>query len=142
MQPFFEQHPLRFECTGCGRCCVAGDDHFVFLSAAEAEAIRRHLQLSPRWFRRRYLARLEQGELVAASGPGGRCVFLDREEKCRIYPVRPLQCRSYPFWPEVVRSRTSWQREARRCEGINRGKTVATGRIRNLVNACMAAEAD
>jgi Fe-S-cluster containining protein len=142
MQPFFEQQALRFECTGCGRCCVAGDDYYVFMSDAEAEAIREHLQLSRSWFRRRYLGRLEAGDRVAASGPDGRCVFLDDEGRCRVYPVRPLQCSSYPFWPEVVRSRTAWQREARRCEGINRGKAVATGRIRELVNACRAAESD
>ena len=142
MQPFFEQQPLRFECTRCGRCCVAGNDYYVYMSDAEAEAIRVHLQLSRRWFRRRYLERLEEGNLVAASGTDGRCVFLDDGGQCRVYPVRPLQCRSYPFWPEVVRSRTAWQREARRCEGINRGKAVAIGKIRKLVNACRAAELD
>ena len=48
----------------------------------------------------------------------------------RVYPVRPLQCRTYPFWPEVLASRQAWQREARRCEGINRGRAVPAGRIR------------
>ena len=138
MKPFFEQQPLRFECTRCGRCCVAGGDYYVFMNTAEAEAIRSYLQLSHQWFQRRYLERLEEGELVATSGSGGRCVFLDSEGQCRIYPVRPLQCRSYPFWPELVRSKTAWQREARRCEGINRGKAVATGRIRKFYNACRA----
>jgi Fe-S-cluster containining protein len=115
---------------------VAGDGYYVFLSAAEAEAIRLYMQLSRRWFRRRYLERLEEGELVTASGPDGRCVFLDSEGQCRIYPVRPLQCQSYPFWPELVCSKTAWQREAHRCEGINRGKVVASGRIRKFYNAC------
>ncbi|MDH3527613.1 MAG: YkgJ family cysteine cluster protein, partial [Gammaproteobacteria bacterium] len=124
--------------TRCGRCCVAGGDYYVFMNTAEAEAIRSYLQLSHQWFQRRYLGRLEEGELVATSGSGGRCVFLDSEGQCRIYPVRPLQCRSYPFWPELVRSKTAWQREARRCEGINRGKAVATGRIRKFYNACRA----
>ncbi len=138
MNPLFEQQPLRFECTRCGRCCVAGDGYYVYLNTAEAEAIRSYLRLSRRWFRRRYLECLEEGELVAASGPNGRCIFLDSEGQCRIYPVRPLQCRSYPFWPELVRSKTAWQREARRCEGINRGKVVAIDRIRKIINACRA----
>jgi Fe-S-cluster containining protein len=140
MEPFFEQQPLRFECTRCGRCCVAGDGYYVFLSAAEAEAIRSFLKLSRRWFRRRYLERLPGGERVAASGPDGRCVFLDSGGRCRIYHVRPLQCRSYPFWPEVLHSKTAWQREARRCEGINRGKAVAIGRIRKYLRAFQTQE--
>lgn len=31
-----------------------------------------------------------------AKQPSGACVFLDEEERCRIYPIRPLQCRRFP----------------------------------------------
>jgi Fe-S-cluster containining protein len=136
MKPFFEQQPLRFSCTRCGQCCMTGGDYYVFLEQQEAERIRAHLQLSRSWFRRRYLQRLEDGELVAASGADDRCVFLDADGRCRVYPVRPLQCRTYPFWPELVQRKSDWQREARRCEGINRGTVVPIGKIRRAVNAC------
>jgi Fe-S-cluster containining protein len=128
--PFYEMSPLHFECTRCGDCCIAPDGYHVFLESGEAEAIRGYLGLSKGWFRRRYLDRLADGELVAALEADGRCVFLGVDGGCRVYPVRPLQCRTYPFWPEVLASRRAWQREACRCEGINRGRSVPAGRIR------------
>ncbi|MGA7802927.1 MAG: YkgJ family cysteine cluster protein, partial [Gammaproteobacteria bacterium] len=121
---FYEHSPLHFECTQCGRCCIAGPDYHVFLRPAEAERIREHLGLSRSWFRRRYLRRLPEGELVAASDSQGRCVFLGNDGRCRVYAARPVQCRTYPFWSEVVRSRSAWEAEGRRCEGIGRGTVV------------------
>lgn len=130
---FYETHALRFECTGCGRCCIGGGDYHVFLSDAAAETIRIHLGLSRRWFRRRYLRRLPDGDQVAAMSADERCIFLGRDNRCRVYAARPVQCRSYPFWPEVINSKTAWQREARRCEGINRGTLVPLSRIRKAL---------
>jgi Fe-S-cluster containining protein len=138
MEPFYEHQPLRFECTRCGRCCVAGDGYYLFLGGNEAEDIRGHLNLSRSWFRRRYLRRLQNGDLVASWDSDGRCVFLDTRGACTVYPVRPLQCRTYPFWPEIVCRQTDWRRESRRCEGIDRGAEVPVARIRRLVNACLS----
>lgn len=136
MQPFYERQPLRFSCTRCGRCCMTRGDYYVYLNEQEAERIRKYLQLSRRWFRRRYLERLEDGERVLAAGCDERCIFLDAGGQCRVYPVRPLQCRTYPFWPEVADSARAWRREARRCEGIDHGKVVPVGKIRRSVRAC------
>jgi Fe-S-cluster containining protein len=136
MKPFFETGPLRFSCTRCGKCCETAGEYYVFLSAQEAEQIRRFLDLSPAWFRRRYLSRLEDGTLVLVAGCDERCVFLDREGRCRIYTARPSQCRTYPFWPEVVNSRRNWRREAGRCEGIDNGPVVSRRTIRQAIRLC------
>jgi hypothetical protein len=140
VQPFFEKQPLRFSCTQCGKCCLTGGDYYVFLTAAEAEAIRHQLRLSRSWFRRRYLARLEEGELVLACGEDDRCVFLDDDGQCQVYAARPLQCRTYPFWPELVGTARAWNSEARRCEGINRGRAIPVVTIRRNINACLDQE--
>jgi Fe-S-cluster containining protein len=126
----YENNALRFRCTGCGQCCSGGPDHHVFMDEREAESIRRHLGLTAPWFRRRYLRRTRQGDLVLNNGGGGRCVFLAADNACRIYAARPLQCRTYPFWPETVQSRAAWRREAARCEGIGHGGIVPLARIR------------
>lgn len=131
---FYEQTPVRFRCTGCGQCCTGGPDYFVFIGAGEAEAIRRYLGLTTQWFKRRYLRRAPEGELVINNGGGGRCVFLNADNACRIYAVRPLQCRTYPFWPETVQSRGTWRREALRCEGIGHGRVVPVAQIRALLS--------
>ena len=94
-----------------------------------------YLGLTWKWFRRHYLRRLEDGDLVAADN-AGTCIFLDAGGQCGIYAVRPVQCRTYPFWPELVGSEAVWQREARRCEGINRGEVVCITRIHEALRVC------
>jgi uncharacterized protein len=142
MTSYYEHTPLRFHCTGCGKCCSGDPDYYVFLSACESEGIRRYLGLTRRWFKRRYLRRTPQGELVINNQGGGPCVFLDKDKRCRIYAVRPLQCRTYPFWSEVVKSRVGWRGEARRCEGIDHGRVVPLTRIRALLAMHKLAESD
>ena len=107
------------------------------LAPFESEAIRHHLQLSQGWFRRRYLMRLADGDLVLASGDDDRCIFLDDAGQCRVYSARPLQCKSYPFWPELAGNARAWISEARRCEGINQGAVVPVSTIRRQVQACL-----
>ena len=131
------QRALRFSCTRCGHCCATAGEYYVYLSEAESERIRACLQLSRSWFRRRYLQRLEEGDLVLASGSDERCIFLDTAGQCRVYAVRPVQCRTYPFWPELVGRATAWNREARRCEGINQGRVVARSTIRRSLQECL-----
>jgi uncharacterized protein len=113
----------------------------VFLKEAEAERIRAVLQLSRAWFRRRYLRRLDSGELTVALRADGRCSFLDPEGRCRVYRARPTQCRTYPFWPELLRSKAAWHAEAARCEGIDRGAAIPLARIRAALLAQRAYEA-
>lgn len=127
--PYYRQTRLRFECTGCGACCTGGTDHCVETSAPEREAIRGFLGISVAWFRRRYLERLDEHHFGIRLGRDGRCPFLGTDNRCRIYPVRPRQCRTYPWWPELITTRQGWQREARRCEGMNRGAVVPLATI-------------
>jgi len=136
-----EKIPLRFSCTGCGACCSGGGDYYVFLERGEAETIRRHLGVSLAWFRRRYLTRTPEDEVVLASDKQGRCTFLGADNGCRIYRVRPLQCRTYPFWPETMASQAAWRREAKRCEGVDQGAVVSVTRIRAALARHKKAEA-
>jgi len=126
---YYKNTPLRFECTGCGACCTGGADHYVETSATERAAIRAFLGLSPAWFRRRYLVRVDADTTGIRLEHSGRCPFLGIDNRCRIYPVRPRQCRTYPWWPELVENKRDWTEEARRCEGMNRGTVVPLSTI-------------
>jgi len=126
---YYRRARLRFECTGCGACCTGGHGHFVETSTREREAIRIHLGLSRHWFRRRYLTRVDEEILGIRLNPDGRCPFLGRDNRCRVYAVRPRQCRTYPWWPELIENGKDWQDEARRCEGMNRGHVVPLSHI-------------
>ena len=90
----------------------------------ERAAIRAFLKLSPAWFRRRYLVRVDADTTGIRLERNGRCPFLGVDNRCRIYAVRPRQCRTYPWWPELVEKKRDWTEEAQRCEGMNRGTVV------------------
>ncbi len=134
-KPFHHRKQLRFACTGCGACCTGTAEDYVAVDLSEQEKIRRHLGVSQRWFRRRYLVRVDDHTEGLASRADGSCIFLDDAMRCRVYPVRPRQCRTYPFWPEIVRSERSWRREGRRCEGIDRGAAIPLKRIEAALRA-------
>lgn len=127
--PYYRRAPLRFRCTGCGACCTGGVNHEVALTSREAERIRKTLDVTPAWFRKRYLTRDDPDQPGIRLGRDGRCPFLGRNGRCRIYAVRPRQCRTYPWWPELISSRAAWLDEARRCEGMNQGEVVPLERI-------------
>jgi len=118
-----QQRALRFKCTGCGKCCTGGEDHYIAMSKMEAQRIQKHLGISSNWFRRRYVTHLTRNTLTARMHKG-QCVFLSDSGKCQIYKLRPVQCRTYPYWPELLENKRVWDNEATHCEGINVGNVV------------------
>ena len=46
--------------------CVSGGGYYVFMNEHEAEGIRNYLRLSRNWFRRRYLCRLPDGDVITS----------------------------------------------------------------------------
>jgi Fe-S-cluster containining protein len=123
-KPFYQRQALHFECTRCGVCCTGGADEYVFLEPDDVPVLAAELGLSLPGFRRRYLMRTDEGDLVLRMRDDGACVLLAADGTCRVYRGRPLQCRTYPFWPELVETAKAWQRESRRCEGIGQGARV------------------
>lgn len=119
----------RFECTGCGGCCTGRGDYYVETSPAEQRTIQHYLGISWQWFRRRYLTVYEDG-VQSLRWETNRCVFLDDNRRCKIYPVRPAQCRDYPYWPELLATQAAWSAEARRCEGMGRGAVISLAAIK------------
>jgi Fe-S-cluster containining protein len=107
---------LRFECTGCGRCCTGGEGH-VWVEVEEIVALARRLSLPLDEFGRRYLRRIGQRYALLERVPGGDCVFL-RDNRCSVYEARPRQCATFPFWAAHLKSPETWAAAARACEGI------------------------
>lgn len=107
---------LRFECTGCGRCCT-GSGGYAWVTVDEAFALAAGLGLDVNEFGRRYLRRVN-GRYALVDCPGGDCVFLVGKT-CAVYENRPAQCRAFPWWPATLRSPGAWKRAAEGCEGIS-----------------------
>lgn len=131
---------LRFECTQCGRCCTGRPGDVIAVTQSEQAAIVLYLAITATWFKRRYLRRVSTNRKSVRLNADGRCSFLDKAGRCRIYPVRPTQCRTYPFWPELIVSKAAWKKEAHVCEGIGRGPIVSRRRIEAALDQEAAAK--
>ncbi len=127
---FIRDTELRFHCTGCGRCCLGhADEHYIELLPGEAGKIRQFLNLDKKSFRRDCLVSLGSKSKGIRINAQGRCILLDDNDRCSVYPVRPRQCMTYPFWPELLQAPEAWHAESARCEGIGQGEVVSSSHI-------------
>jgi Fe-S-cluster containining protein len=114
-QPWYNEG-LRFECTGCGKCCT-GAPGYTWVNAQEVQAIADYLKMPVDQFVRRYLRKVGKRYSLVEFKQNYDCVFL-KDQRCSIYPVRPTQCRTFPWWAENLSSPEAWREAAKRCEGI------------------------
>lgn len=78
------------DCLQCANCCKTTGP---LLTNIDIERISKHLRLKPSDFIARYLRVDEDKDYVFQSMP---CPFLDFDNYCLIYDVRPKACREYP----------------------------------------------
>lgn len=79
-----------FNCLDCANCCKTTGPLFT---AKDVHKIAAHLKLKPGEFEAEYLKRDEDGDLILKSVP---CTFLQDDNRCSIYEVRPKACAEYP----------------------------------------------
>ncbi|MBI5915790.1 MAG: YkgJ family cysteine cluster protein [Bacteroidetes bacterium] len=80
----------KIDCLDCAGCC-AGIPPIV--TKSDTGRIAKELGMKPAEFERQYLVEDEDGDTVMNATP---CPFLQSDNKCRIYEVRPKACRQYP----------------------------------------------
>lgn len=90
MQELHEEEFQRTDCLTCANCCKTTGPLFT---TADVERIAKHLRLKPQKFIDTYLRIDEENDYVLQSVP---CTFLDAENYCMIYDVRPKACREFP----------------------------------------------
>lgn len=77
-------------CLDCANCCKTHSSLFI---EKDIERISKHLHLKEADFVSQYLVVDEDGDWVFHITP---CPFLEADNKCSIYDVRPNACREYP----------------------------------------------
>ncbi|MDM1367358.1 YkgJ family cysteine cluster protein [Myroides marinus] len=90
MQDIHDSVFKRTDCLSCANCCKTTGPLFT---NADIERIAKHLKMKPQQFIDKYLYIDEDRDYVLQSLP---CTFLDHENYCMIYDVRPKACREYP----------------------------------------------
>lgn len=90
MQELHDEEFRRTDCLACANCCKTTGPLFT---TADIERIAKHFRLKPQQFIDQYLRIDEDNDYVLQSVP---CTFLDSENYCLIYDVRPKACREFP----------------------------------------------
>lgn len=88
-----ETHEEVFEqidCLKCANCCKTTGPLFT---ERDIERIAKHFRMKVADFEAKYLRVDEDGDKVLQTLP---CPFLDAENYCLIYEVRPKACQEYP----------------------------------------------
>jgi Fe-S-cluster containining protein len=77
-------------CLDCANCCKTTGPLFT---VKDIERIAKYLNLKPGNFVQKYLHKDEDDDMVLNTLP---CSFLQSNNTCSIYDVRPKACREYP----------------------------------------------
>lgn len=88
-----EIHDVVFEeidCLKCANCCKTAGPLYT---EKDIERISRHLRMKPAEFESKFLKTDEDNDKVLQNLP---CYFLNEDNTCSIYDVRPKACREYP----------------------------------------------
>ena len=90
MQDLHDDEFKKTDCLKCANCCKTTGPLFT---DADIERVSKFLRQKPQQFIEQYLRIDEDRDYVLQSVP---CTFLDSENACMIYDVRPKACREFP----------------------------------------------
>lgn len=94
-------HPLhdaafeKVDCLKCANCCKTTSPLFT---ERDIKRISKHLRMTGSQFNQEYLRLDEDQEYVLKTTP---CPFLNEDNYCNIYDVRPRACEEYPHTDQV-----------------------------------------
>jgi Fe-S-cluster containining protein len=90
VQAIHEEVFAQTDCLSCANCCKTTSP---IVTEKDIVRIAKHLRIKESDFIAQYLFRDTDGEWAMQQTP---CLFLDAENYCLIYDVRPKACAEYP----------------------------------------------
>ena len=121
LEEMLNRDAFDFKCKRCGNCCRGGGN--VYFSATDLRNIFKYLKLSKAEsmsLAGKLVQHKLNGYFVHSSGRA--CHFLGVNNRCAVYPVRPLQCRTFPFWPSYFQSKDDVSDLKQECRGSLTGR--------------------
>ncbi len=86
----------KIDCLECANCCK---NHSPTFKATDIKRISKYLGLKEAVFVDTYLKLDDENDFVVKQSP---CAFLNEDNSCHIYDVRPSDCSRYPYTNEDV----------------------------------------
>ena len=86
-------HDEVFACTNCLECANCCTTTGPLFTDKDISRISKHLKIKPSEFTEKYLKVDEEKDFVLQQVP---CTFLEDDNRCSIYQVRPKACLEYP----------------------------------------------
>jgi Fe-S-cluster containining protein len=90
MQELHTAEFKRTDCLQCANCCKSTGPLFT---SADIERISKYFKQKPQQFIEQFLRIDEDNDYVLQTVP---CTFLDEDNYCMIYDVRPKACKEFP----------------------------------------------
>jgi uncharacterized protein len=85
---------IKFECVKCGACCKW--DGVVVLTLEDQDRIADELFLSKEKFLDKYTKKHGKDTVLKNKPESSSCAFLDHNNKCSVWDVKPKQCADFP----------------------------------------------
>jgi hypothetical protein len=132
------KNSFSFDCTKCGKCCYGPGN--VYFSQKDCINIKKYLKLNEdQWnqLAQRIFHKNQNGIYIHKTY--NKCYFLDDKNRCRIYPIRPLQCRTFPFWPSYFSKLKELENLIHSCPGsklVDFQKNAKTYSVDEIVYYC------
>ncbi|HEY1046524.1 MAG TPA: YkgJ family cysteine cluster protein [Bacteroidia bacterium] len=86
----------KIDCLDCANCCK---NHSPTFKSPDIKRISKYLGMKETVFMDTYLKLDEENDMVLHRSP---CTFLNEDNSCSIYDVRPSDCARYPYTDEDV----------------------------------------
>lgn len=90
MQDLHDSEFKKTDCLTCANCCKTTGPLFT---DKDVQRISKHFKMKPQQFIEQFLRIDEDNDYVLQSVP---CTFLDADNYCSIYDVRPKACAEFP----------------------------------------------
>ena len=97
-------HPIHdevFSCTDCLKCANCCTTTGPLFTDKDISRISNHLRIKPSVFAEKHLRIDEDRDYILKSTP---CIFLEKDNYCSIYDVRPKACREFPHTDRIKQS--------------------------------------
>ena len=124
---------LRFQCIKCAICCgdTSQKTRHILLLNTEAQQIA-ETSAQPITNFAQKTNKIPYTYEMKKTAKDGKCIFL-KNNRCTIYPQRPLICRFYPFQLTTTPNGKHQFHFTMECPGINKGKPLPEAYFRKML---------